>query len=137
MTRHLEGVASCLTISNFQSVQSPPAAASFAAVLAALGQEEFFFDPESRAAGFGTGDVTGLLIFEAALGPSRLHLCFSASSAAQVAAAYAAGLKAGGRDNGGPGYRENYAPGYYAAFVFDPDGNNIEFLYRDPQMQRA
>jgi catechol 2,3-dioxygenase-like lactoylglutathione lyase family enzyme len=109
----------------------------FAAVLAALGHEEFFFDQDSGAAGFGTGDVTGLLIFEAALGPRRLHLCFSASSVAQVAAAYAAGLTAGGRDNGGPGYREDYAPGYYAAFVFDPDGNNIEFLYRDPQMQGA
>jgi predicted lactoylglutathione lyase len=78
--------------------------------------------------------VTGLLIFEGELGPRRLHICFSASSAEQVAAAYEAGLKAGGRDNGGPGYREHYSPGYYAAFLFDPDGNNIEFLYRDPNM---
>lgn len=49
-----------------------------------------------------------------------------------MADTYAAGLKAGGRDNGEPGYRRHYAPGYYAAFVLDPDGNNIEFLFRDP-----
>lgn len=81
--------------------------------------------------GLGAGEIAGLLIFQGDLGPRRLHICFSASSTAQVTAAYEAGLKAGGRDNGGPGYREHYSPGYYAAFVFDPDGNNIEFLYRD------
>ena len=41
-----------------------------------------------------------------------------------------AALKAGGIDNGGPGLRKQYAPGYYAAFVLDPDGNNIEAVYR-------
>lgn len=106
----------------------------FAAVLGELGIEEFFFDGEAGSAGYGTGDITGLLIFAGELGPRRLHICFSASSREQVAAAYAAGLKAGGRDNGGPGYREHYSPGYYAAFVLDPDGNNIEFLYRDPNV---
>ncbi len=108
-----------------------PSRKFFAAVLGELGIEEFFFDRKAGSAGFGAGDVTGLLIFEGAFGPRRLHVCFSASSAGQVAAAYAAGLNAGGRDNGGPGYRKHYAPGYYAAFLFDPDGNNIEFLYRD------
>lgn len=106
--------------------------AFYAAVLAELGIEEFFFDAKAGSAGFGTGDVTGLLIFEGAPGPRKLHICFSAASGEQVQAAHAAGLKAGARDNGGPGYREHYAPGYYAAFLFDPDGNNIEFLYRDP-----
>jgi catechol 2,3-dioxygenase-like lactoylglutathione lyase family enzyme len=67
-----------------------------------------------------------------ALGPQRLHICFSVSSRTHLDAAYAAGLEAGGRDNGGPGYREHLAPGYYAAFLFDPDGNNIEFHFRDP-----
>jgi catechol 2,3-dioxygenase-like lactoylglutathione lyase family enzyme len=103
----------------------------YAAVLSELGLEEFFFDRAAGSAGFGKGDITGLLIFKGDLGPRRLHVCFSASSQEQVAAAHAAGLKAGGRDNGGPGYRDHYAPGYYAAFVLDPDGNNIEFLYRD------
>ncbi|WP_375176226.1 VOC family protein [Pseudooceanicola sp.] len=54
-----------------------------------------------------------------------LHLCFQAQSRAQVAAFHAAGLAAGGRDNGAPGLRD-YHPGYYAAFLLDPDGNNIE-----------
>ena len=59
-----------------------------------------------------------------------LHLCFVAKSRDQVDAFHRAGVGAGFRSNGPPGYRE-YAPGYYAAFLFDPDGNNIEALYRD------
>jgi catechol 2,3-dioxygenase-like lactoylglutathione lyase family enzyme len=104
----------------------------FASVLQELGVEEFFFDKDAGSAGFGVGDITGLLIFTGELGPRRLHLCFSAASREQVAAAHGVALTNGGRDNGGPGYRDHYGPGYYAAFVFDPDGNNIEFLYRDP-----
>ena len=104
----------------------------FALVLQELGVEEFFFDEEAGSTGFGVGDITGLLIFEGELGPRRLHLCFSAASREHVTAAYAVALNNGGRDNGGPGYRDHYSPGYYAAFVFDPDGNNIEFLFRDP-----
>jgi predicted lactoylglutathione lyase len=59
-----------------------------------------------------------------------LHLCFHARSREQVDAFHAAGVEAGFRSNGGPGYRD-YAPGYYAAYLLDPDGNNIEALYRD------
>jgi catechol 2,3-dioxygenase-like lactoylglutathione lyase family enzyme len=57
--------------------------------------------------------------------PSRLHLCFRARSREEVTAFHSAGLAAGGRDNGAPGLRD-YHPGYYAAFLLDPDGNNIE-----------
>lgn len=57
--------------------------------------------------------------------PSRIHLAFVARSRDEVQAFHAAGLKAGGRDNGGPGLRD-YHPGYYAAYLYDPDGNNIE-----------
>ncbi|NDV02304.1 VOC family protein [Pseudoroseicyclus tamaricis] len=57
--------------------------------------------------------------------PSHMHLCFQAGSRESVAAFHAAGLAAGGRDNGGPGLRD-YHPGYYAAFLLDSDGNNIE-----------
>lgn len=114
-----------------------PSRAFFTAALTALGHQEFFFDPQSREAGFGRGDVTALLIFEGALGPGRLHLCFTTTTADQVIAAYAACIAAGGRDNGVPGYRTQYAPGYFAAFVFDPDGNNIEFLFRDPDVNQA
>jgi catechol 2,3-dioxygenase-like lactoylglutathione lyase family enzyme len=59
-----------------------------------------------------------------------LHLCFVARSRAQVDDFHSAGVQAGFRSNGGPGYRD-YAPGYYAAFLLDPDGNNVEALYRD------
>jgi predicted lactoylglutathione lyase len=45
---------------------------------------------------------------------------------------YDAALAAGGTDNGAPGYRKEYTPGYYAAFVTDPDGHNIEALFIDP-----
>jgi catechol 2,3-dioxygenase-like lactoylglutathione lyase family enzyme len=58
-----------------------------------------------------------------------LHLCFYARSCAAVDAFHAAGVEAGFLSNGEPGYR-NYAPGYYAAYLLDPDGNNVEVLYR-------
>jgi catechol 2,3-dioxygenase-like lactoylglutathione lyase family enzyme len=54
------------------------------------------------------------------------HVAFRAETRSQVDAFHAAALAAGGRDNGGPGVRERYGPTYYAAFVFDPDGFNIE-----------
>jgi catechol 2,3-dioxygenase-like lactoylglutathione lyase family enzyme len=59
-----------------------------------------------------------------------LHLCFIAKSREEVDAFHRAGVEAGFRSNGPPGYRA-YGPGYYAAFLLDPDGNNIEALYRD------
>jgi catechol 2,3-dioxygenase-like lactoylglutathione lyase family enzyme len=59
-----------------------------------------------------------------------LHLCFYARSRDEVDAFHAAGVGSGFRSNGEPGYRD-YGPGYYAAYLLDPDGNNIEALYRD------
>lgn len=66
----------------------------------------------------------------AALGQStgRHHLAFQARDRAMVEAFHKAGLENGGRDNGAPGERP-YHPGYYAAFLLDPDGNNIEAVY--------
>ena len=61
---------------------------------------------------------------------SDLHLCFCARSKAEVDAFHAAGMDAGFRSNGAPGYRD-YGQGYYAAYLLDPDGNNVEALYRD------
>jgi len=54
------------------------------------------------------------------------HIAFRADSRAAVDAFHAAALAAGGRDNGPPGLRRQYGPNYYAAFVFDPDGFNVE-----------
>ena len=58
----------------------------------------------------------------------RHHLAFQAADTAMVDAFHAAALVNGGRDNGAPGMRD-YHPGYYAAFVLDPDGNNIEAVF--------
>lgn len=61
----------------------------------------------------------------------RMHLAFSAKNKDEVDAFHRAALLAGGKDNGAPGYRPQYHPGYYAAFVFDPDGYNIEAVYHE------
>jgi hypothetical protein len=61
---------------------------------------------------------------------TNLHLCFHARSKAEVDAFHVAGVDAGFRSNGSPGYRD-YGPGYYAAYLLDPDENNVEALYRD------
>lgn len=57
---------------------------------------------------------------------SAVHLAFAAKDRQAVDRFHAAGLKAGGRDNGAPGPRPDYGPKYYAAFLLDPDGNNVE-----------
>lgn len=57
---------------------------------------------------------------------NHIHIAFEADSRAAVCAFHAAALAAGGRDNGAPGIRAEYHPSYYAAFVLDPDGHNIE-----------
>ncbi len=68
--------------------------------------------------------------------PSRLHLAFQAKDRATVDAFHAAGLAAGGRDNGGPGERA-YHRGYYAAFLLDPDGSNVEAVHHGPAERSA
>jgi catechol 2,3-dioxygenase-like lactoylglutathione lyase family enzyme len=61
----------------------------------------------------------------------NLHVCFYTRAKDQVDAFHRAGVEAGFRSNGEPGYRDVYGPGYYAAFLLDPDDNNVEALYRD------
>jgi predicted lactoylglutathione lyase len=57
---------------------------------------------------------------------SGLHFCFTAPTSRSVDAFHAAAVQSGGRDNGKPGLRADYGPGYYAAFVIDPDGYRLE-----------
>ncbi|MGH7174979.1 MAG: VOC family protein [Minisyncoccia bacterium] len=57
------------------------------------------------------------------------HVAFLAKSKKQVQEFHKAALKAGGKDNGAPGFRLNYSPNYYAAFAFDPSNNNVEACY--------
>lgn len=107
----------------------------YQAVLAALGvpmggegdgyfwaDELFVSSKDSKAA---TGHTTG-----------RAHLAFQAQDREAVKRFYEAGQRAGGRDNGAPGERP-YHPGYYAAFLLDPDGNNIEAVYHGPAKKSA
>ena len=67
---------------------------------------------------------------------SHVHFAFQSPDRATVERWYAAGLAAGGKDNGGPGERP-YHPGYYAAFLLDPDGNNVEAVYHGPSKRSA
>lgn len=75
---------------------------------------------------FIDGQVATLCLFQTEEKPAHLHLAFVASTRQQVDAFYSAALAAGGRDNGPPGLRAKYHANYYAAFVIDPDGHNIE-----------
>jgi catechol 2,3-dioxygenase-like lactoylglutathione lyase family enzyme len=69
--------------------------------------------------------------------PTRgIHLAFQAIDREAVERFHAAGLAAGGADNGGPGERR-YHPGYYAAYLRDPDCNNVEAVYHGPAMRSA
>jgi catechol 2,3-dioxygenase-like lactoylglutathione lyase family enzyme len=82
---------------------------------------------DAEGAGLGPRDAPALWLGRAtgARGPG-VHLAFTAPDHAAVDRFHAAGLEAGGRDNGAPGPRPDYGPRYYAAFLFDPDGNNVE-----------
>jgi catechol 2,3-dioxygenase-like lactoylglutathione lyase family enzyme len=73
---------------------------------------------------------------DARTAPSHVHLAFQAKDQATVDAFYRAALSAGGTDNGAPGQRD-YHPGYYACFVIDPDGNNIEAVFHGPNKRSA
>jgi catechol 2,3-dioxygenase-like lactoylglutathione lyase family enzyme len=78
-------------------------------------------------AGIGPRGAPALWLYasKGAKGPGT-HVAFAARDHAAVQAFHAAGLKAGGKDNGGAGPRPDYSATYYAAFLIDPDGNNVE-----------
>ncbi|HUD90798.1 VOC family protein [Sphingobium sp.] len=65
------------------------------------------------------------------------HIAFRVANRALVHAFHAAGLAAGGRDQGGPGLRPHYGPSYYAAFILDPDGLNVEAVCHEPEQPVA
>ncbi|MGN7868143.1 VOC family protein [Paracoccus sp. 22332] len=108
----------------------------YTAILAVLGipivttDEGYFWADElvvsSADSPAAAGELTG-----------RQHLAFQAEDRATVDAFYRAALNHGGRDNGAPGERTAYHPDYYAAFVLDPDGNNIEAVYHGEARRSA
>ena len=73
-----------------------------------------------------------LCLFQTDEKPARLHIAFVAKHRQEVDAFHSAALAAGGKDNGPPGLRPNYHANYYAAFVIDPDGHNIELVCHEP-----
>ncbi len=93
---------------------------------------ELLMEPIEGAGGFGRRDdeFGGKPVFWIAVrgGPavSGAHVAFTAAENVVVDAFHAAALEAGGSDNGAPGQRPTYHPGYYGAYVLDPDGNNVE-----------
>jgi catechol 2,3-dioxygenase-like lactoylglutathione lyase family enzyme len=95
----------------------------YEAVLAPLGIRKLFEDK-------GSACFANFNVVRGRRETANLHLCFHARAKDQVDGFHRAGVEAGYRSNGAPGYRD-YAPGYYAAYLLDPDGNNVEALYRD------
>jgi len=105
--------------------------AFYEAALAPLGIELLMEPAEGAAAGFGKETERGPKPFfwigaRGRPAVSGAHFAFGARSTEQVDAFHAAALAAGGTENGAPGLRPIYHPGYYGAFVLDPDGNNVE-----------
>ena len=102
----------------------------YAEALSPLGYE-LIMEPSVSAAGFGRSGKPDFWISQGQPGQA-LHVAFAADDRATVDAFHEA---AGGRDNGGPGLRTEYHPNYYGAFVFDPDGNNIEAVCHGPEQE--
>lgn len=99
----------------------------YAAVLAPLGH--VVGSRDGTSAGLGPKNAPVLWLYAAKDSQGGVHLAFQARSRAAVDLFYSAGLEAGGRDNGPPGVRADYGPSYYAAFLIDPDGNNVEAVH--------
>lgn len=105
------------------------------AALAPLGAGPVMEGPAEagiRATGYGRAGKPAFWISEGGANAAGTHIAFAAADRASVDAFYAAALAAGGRDNGAPGLRPQYHPNYYAAFVLDPDGINVEAVCHTP-----
>ena len=84
-----------------------------------------------REAGFGLEGIDDFYV-RAGGGVTGVHVAFAAESREAVHAFYEVALRSGGKDNGPPGIRPQYSERYYAAFVHDPDGNNVEAVWHMP-----
>jgi len=104
--------------------------AFYRAALAPLGYAVIMeFDD---ATGLGVPPKPDFWLGQSKPGMPSIHVAFGAETRAQVDAFYKAAMAAGGRDNGPPGLRPHYHANYYGAFVFDPDGHNIEAVCHSP-----
>ena len=96
----------------------------YEAVLAPLGY--VLCSRDASSAGFGPKGQPALWLYASDGAQGPVHLAFTAKERGAVGRFHAAATRAGGKDNGPPGVRADYAPNYYAAFVLDPDANNVE-----------
>src|SRR4029453_15771655 len=96
----------------------------YKAVIAALGKDIAVVE----GPGFFYADELWVQAVTAGAQATRVHIAFQAEDHDTVRRFHKAGLATGGRDNGAPGER-TYHPGYFAAFLLDPDGNNVEAVY--------
>ena len=113
-----------LLISNYQKSKE-----FYSKVLAPLGYTLKMEYGESG--GYNDGRNTDFWIAKGKEGLVKSHVAFEAKNKAEVEEFYKAALKEGAKNNGAPGYRKEYWPGYYAAFVYDPDGHNVEAVFYD------
>jgi len=110
-----------LRISDFEASKT-----FYSTVLAPLGYEPPWSDDEQRAADWGDISISQ----DDKPLSENVHIAFAAKSRQEVEAFHRVAIEAGYRDNGAPGER-TYHKGYYAAFVLDPDGNNVEAVFHD------
>jgi catechol 2,3-dioxygenase-like lactoylglutathione lyase family enzyme len=112
----------------------------YAAALAELGFTvlgEGVFESDAYVL-FGRGSSDDFALHEVGIKPGRnrvttgAHIAFRAPDASGVERWHAAAVRSGGSDNGAPGIRPEYSGRYYAAFVLDPDGNNVEAVFHVP-----
>jgi len=102
----------------------------YSKALAPLGYTLAMDLPEYKAGGFEQNGNRDFWIGEVE-NPAGVHVAFAAKDKEAVQAFYDAAIAAGGKDNGAPGYRTQYSAGYYGAFIYDADGNNVEAVWRD------
>jgi catechol 2,3-dioxygenase-like lactoylglutathione lyase family enzyme len=96
----------------------------YSAVLEPLGH--VLASRDETSAGLGPKDAPVLWLYAAKSAHGGAHVAFQAKTRKSVDQFHAAGLEAGGREHGKPGLRTDYGPSYYAAYLLDPDGNNVE-----------
>ena len=111
-----------LRVSDFEASK-----AFYSTVLAPLGHELAWEDAEEGLAEWGDFSIAA----DGRPLTRNVHVAFVAKNREEVDAFHRAAIEAGHRDNGPPGERPQYHPGYYGAFVLDPDGNNVEAVFHD------
>jgi len=127
-----------IIVSDFEQSKSFYAAALAAIGLSLIAEYPASITGNTDVAGFGSPPKAEVSmspefwISQGTPGSPPVHVAFRVESRALVEAFYNAALAAGGRDNGSPSLRPHYHPNYYAAFILDPDGHNIEAVCREP-----